>query len=158
MIEKLYSFLIYLKESVLFTLSILCLSLIASAGFNFGCHLFHVPMPALLSAADVPEGVKLFTNMPYWRVMLCGLEDVIFVLPSLFLYRMGFHKIMIVVLTFSTFVFISGHLYQGVASGIVKSVYPIFALWYAEKRGLSRTITGHIILDSICWLALRGFL
>lgn len=150
----------YLKESALFALCMLTLPLIATMGLVLGIWLFRVHLVDFLQNTTQIfgySGLEKLKHMPLWRVPLCGLEDVIFVWPSLLLLKHNYMKIMVPVLVFSSMVFMTGHFYQGFASGVIKVIYPTFALYYANKHGISRTITGHIMVDTVAILLMQSF-
>ncbi len=154
------SFLTYIKESLIFTLSMIVLPMVATAGLVVGMRFSNVHLMEFMQGIDslfpFQVGLEALKHIPFWKIPLCGIEDVVFVLPSLLLLKRGHMKTMIVVLTFSAMVFMTGHFYQGFASGVIKIVYPVFALYYANKYGISRTITGHIILDFVAILLIQG--
>jgi hypothetical protein len=139
-----------LKESIIFAgLMALVLSLVAMAIYLGvilgGGNLELLSKPLADGIVDSTTELDLTFIL---SLTLAGLEDVLFVLPALFLYKRGYKNTGMLLLAISAGMFGALHLYQGIG-GMNKIVYPFLAFIYAKDKGISRTILGHSICDVV---------
>ncbi len=133
----------FLFMSVVSVYRYFMLKLAMHAGFNL--HLDAVK--------SLPVGAVFFT---FW-------EDLCHGLPLVVLRRMigtkkwtwPIHALAMLVVMFS---FGSGHVYEGLFSAFLISFYIPFSVYFAQKRGFSTLIAGHILYDFSTIMVIRAVL
>lgn len=104
--------------------------------------------------------VPFFTTLlPPFDLYMVWWEDVIFVLPSLVLFRKNLSRwFLIPLIMLSSLIFASGHLYQGSTWAIITLFYIPLMLHFAKKYGLATTAACHVTYDVVTYLTISAWI
>lgn len=113
--------------------------------------------PALKSAA------KIVTQIPLAITLMTPWEDAMHCLPLILLQRLigtkwytwPIHGLAILILMIS---FGAGHLYQGIFSAVLLSLYVPYSVRLGKRLGVGTVMVGHVLYDFTTLLTLRMLL
>jgi hypothetical protein len=106
------------------------------------------------------SGLAPVTRLPIAGTLFVGWEDLCFSLPLVFTRRLiGTSKWVMPIhylLTIATMTsFMSGHLYQGILSACLISLYIPFAVKFGREKGFGTLVINHILYDLLTLSAVK---
>lgn len=137
------------KESVRFTLKAYLKFLIFLA-FITGIRFYILS----LYSAD-PDDLQI-PDIPLWSLFGVWWEDMVFILPSILIMRNSKSKskflIVVPLMLASSFLFATGHLYQGTTWATITFFYIPVIGFLGKKNGVGTTAACHVTYDVITFL------